>query len=539
MLGSHGSLSHHCYISIPQVHLAITESTDVYRLTWKTDNPGCESSVRYGLTSEGGSIGRSSQLALGRSYPLNNNHMCGGKAKDTAFSFHMHTALLERLWPETEYEYLIAGANEQDARVFISGPSGPKDSISFIAYGDMGAQGKKIVMASATVETALEEHLRDPLDFILHVGDISYGDGRPKQWESFMSQIEPVAQAVPYMVAIGNHDYGYDLGDSPSNDLSGANGPYRPSWGNYGSESAGECGAMTAGHFIMPSSSSYPITLSPRLSNTSGVSSEATQRRLEARTSASHQEGRNNMSLHTHAAPNPPFWYSYEYGAVHVTVLSSEHDISPYYSIQYQWLQSDLADVDRCRTPWLVVVSHRPMYVVYPHKSNRDVGAHLRDSLEDLLIEYKVDMVLSGHVHSYYRSCSVNQEVCSDDQTGVVHFVIGTGGHPLSDVEDQQRLWVSAAVIENGLGRFDIEGDRLDFVFIRSEDRQVVDRHRQWAQVPKDECQSFMGSRRLPGVERSQSYVARRTGGTPSDVLQTMPGLQKERMGQMSDESER
>jgi hypothetical protein len=528
--------------------LAITESTDVYRLTWKTEDPGCESSVRYGLTSDGGGIG---QLALGRSYPLNNNHMCGGKARDTHFSFHMHTALLERLRPESEYEYLVAGANEQNARVFISGPSGPKDSISFIAYGDMGAQGKKIIMASATVETALEEHQRDPLDFILHVGDISYGDGRPKQWESFMSQIEPLAQAVPYMVAIGNHDYGYETGDSPSNDLSGANGPYRPSWGNYGSESAGECGAMTAGYFIMPSSSSYPITLTPRLANASDVSSEATQRRLEARasasqgqgqgldarTSASLQMGRTNMSLHAFPGSNPPFWYSYEYGAVHVTVLSSEHDISPY-SNQYQWLQSDLADVDRCRTPWLVVVSHRPMYVVYPHKSNRDVGAHLRDSLEDLLIEYKVDMVLSGHVHSYYRSCSVNQEVCSDDQTGIVHFVIGTGGHPLSDVEDQQRLWVSAAVLDNGLGRFDIVGDRLDFVFIRSEDRQVVDRHRQWAQVPKDECQAFMGARRLSGVERSQSFVARRTGGSRSDELHSIPGLQKERKGTLLDDSE-
>ena len=119
----------------------------------------------------------------------------------------MHTALLEGLKPESEYEYLIAGETGKDSsRLFISGPSGPKDSISFIAYGDMGAQGKKILMAAATIETALEEHRRSPLDFVLHVGDISYGDGRPKEWEAFMSQIEPVAQAVPYMVAVGNHE---------------------------------------------------------------------------------------------------------------------------------------------------------------------------------------------------------------------------------------------------------------------------------------------------------------------------------------------
>ena len=30
----------------------------------------------------------------------------------------------------------------------------------------------------------------------------------------------------------------------------------------------------------------------------------------------------------------------------------------------------------------------------------------------------QVDAVLSGHVHSYYRSCSVREETCTDDNTG-------------------------------------------------------------------------------------------------------------------------
>ena len=39
-----------------------------------------------------------------------------------------------------------------------------------------------------------------------------------------------------------------------------------------------------------------------------------------------------------------------------------------------QWLLRDLKSVDRCVTPWLVLLIHRPMYVVHPHKSNRIVG---------------------------------------------------------------------------------------------------------------------------------------------------------------------
>lgn len=43
-----------------------------------------------------------------------------------------------------------------------------------------------------------------------------------------------------------------------------------------------------------------------------------------------------------------------------------------------QWLEAELQGVDRCVTPWLLVGMHRPMYVPYPHKSNRVVGRHLQ-----------------------------------------------------------------------------------------------------------------------------------------------------------------
>ena len=172
---------------------------------------------------------------------------------------------------------------------------------------------------------------------------------------------------------------------------------------------------MTAAQFLMPSSSSYPSLLSTRLRDRnedgsilvsgSTDTASAANRRLLAGSVIGPGKGMGvgmNQSLTPGPASNPPFWYSFEFGAIHVTTLSSEHDLSPG-SMQYRWLQADLANVDRCSTPWLMVMSHRPLYVVYPHTSNRDVGAHLRDSLEDLLIEYRVDMVVSGHVHSYYR----------------------------------------------------------------------------------------------------------------------------------------
>ena len=56
-----------------------------------------------------------------------------------------------------------------------------------------------------------------------------------------------------------------------------------------------------------------------------------------------------------------PCRYSYDYGMVHMVMLSTEHDYRPG-SPQYQWLENDLKSVDRSKTPFVMVGGHRPMY---------------------------------------------------------------------------------------------------------------------------------------------------------------------------------
>lgn len=46
-------------------------------------------------------------------------------------------------------------------------------------------------------------------------------------------------------------------------------------------------------------------------------------------------------------------------------------------------------------------------------------AGHLRKQLEQLLNKHEVDLVLSGHVHSYARTCNVLGGKCIDmDQGG-------------------------------------------------------------------------------------------------------------------------
>lgn len=107
-------------------------------------------------------------------------------------------------------------------------------------------------------------------------------------------------------------------------------------------------------------------------------------------------------------------------------------------SAQYTWLESDLASVNRTLTPWLVIEMHRPMYVtevVYDNETKSwqgpIVAEGMQDEIEDLLYTYQVDVVLSGHYHSYLRTCDgLYLHKC--DNGGPLYFTVGTGGAPLN-----------------------------------------------------------------------------------------------------------
>jgi hypothetical protein len=121
------------------------------------------------------------------------------------------------------------------------------------------------------------------------------------------------------------------------------------------------------------------------------------------------------------------------------------------------WLGAALAAVDRCVTPWLVLAGHRPLYVPFPHKSNREVGAHLRSFLEPLLETHAVDVYLSGHVHAYARTCNVwrGGQCVPRPVGGTTHVMAVTGGRRLSDIAGDQSDWLDAAALVWGFVRLD------------------------------------------------------------------------------------
>ncbi|KAA6417699.1 MAG: nucleotide pyrophosphatase phosphodiesterase [Trebouxia sp. A1-2] len=402
--------------------------------------------------------------------------MCASPAKDFDFApLNLHTFIMTDLEPGEWYEYRLRDSS--DTLSFRASPRpGPESQVSFVVYGDMGESyhaRAKAPGARATADYVTRDVIDNDVDLVVHVGDLSYANGDPEIWDTFMDYIEPYSSRAPYMIGIGNHEYDYRTGKekhrSHSKDPSGASSPYDPDWGNYGNDSGGECGVATARRFIMP----------------------------EAYLDAAQQEAANHGS-----SVNSPFWYSFDYGSVHFVMLSTEHDVTPG-SHQYRWLEQHLEGIDRCLTPWLVVGMHRPMYVVHPHKSNRIVAEHLRASLESLFNQYNVDLVVSGHVHSYARTCNVYDEQCVDNlDKGTTHVTLGCGGHKLSDIDHDQYDWLDYSETKFGYGRVTADGDhslRLEYITTDDGDiRDTVTLHNDYD--GHDYCRGH-GHRRYNGIQ--------------------------------------
>jgi len=96
---------------------------------------------------------------------------------------------------------------------------------------------------------------------------------------------------------------------------------------------------------------------------------------------------------------------------------------------QHVWLSAQLKGVDRDVTPWVVLELHRPMYNNEDYGADYDTGIRIRASLEPLLLDHQVDLVLAGHYHSYLRSSRIANDTAQPASSSApYHFTIGSAG---------------------------------------------------------------------------------------------------------------
>jgi hypothetical protein len=118
-------------------------------------------------------------------------------------------------------------------------------------------------------------------------------------------------------------------------------------------------------------------------------------------------------------------YWGREVGVVHVIALCSYAGFTED-TLQYAWLQKyHNTNINRNRTPWIVVMMHTPFY--NSNNGHWMEGELMRRSMENLLYTYGVDIVLSGHVHSYERTFAVFNNTV--DECGITYFNLGDGGN--------------------------------------------------------------------------------------------------------------
>jgi len=283
-----------------------------------------------------------------------------------------------------------------------------------------------------------------------HIGDLSYAMGNAPIWDEWFDLIEPVASVVPYMITIGNHEYDHTSGGANGKDPSGVttDSGYMPDWGNFGDDSHGECGVPVAKRFTMPAT---PTT-------------------------------RSNPS-------NGVFWYSFDYASVHTIGLSSEHDMSEG-SDQYEWLLEDLSSVNRTITPWVIVELHRPMYDSQTQWGDTAVGVAMRMEVEEPMRDHKVDLVISGHIHSYTRTCDgLYRSQCPSASSpsgysGPTYVTVGTAGAELFDTAEYPNHWTAKQLpMVYGYGRVTVQNAtamHFEFVQVANDDSAGAVRDDVW-----------------------------------------------------------
>ncbi|KAL4597250.1 hypothetical protein ACB092_12G221500 [Castanea dentata] len=89
------------------------------------------------------------------------------------------------------------------------------------------------------------------------------------------------------------------------------------------------------------------------------------------------------------------FYYSFDAGGIHFIMLGAYIAYNKS-GDQYKWLERDLANVDRSKTPWLVATWHPPWYSSY--KAHYREVECMRVAMEELLYSYGVDIVFNGHI---------------------------------------------------------------------------------------------------------------------------------------------
>ena len=189
-------------------------------------------------------------------------------------------------------------------------------------------------------------------------------------------------------------------------------------------------------------------------------------------------------------------YYSFDYGNVHFISLDSHQSDRSVGGAMYTWCENDLANTS---ANWIIAFWHHPAYSMGSHNSDKEERLiQMRENFVPLLEKYGVDVIFSGHSHSYERSYMLNghydnsdtfdqlkhtvsngagngredgdgsyEKTAEQDGKGMVYLTAGSSGK-ISDFEKELHEAMFISLKELGSCVFEITRDRLDLKFLNN-----------------------------------------------------------------------
>ncbi len=184
--------------------------------------------------------------------------------------------------------------------------------------------------------------------------------------------------------------------------------------------------------------------------------------------------GASYMAIHSVPAENVPSadrgrYYSFDWSNVHFVSIDGHLSLERAVNAggpMLRWLENDLRTT---RQFWKVVYLHYPPWGVGPNENDIHTS-YARQLMTPILETHGVQIVFSGHEHSYQRSQPIRQGAFVSPDIGITYFVCGGGGAFLYDFP--KKPVVAAGEKMFHYLRVEVRGGTMTFRVIGADGRQ-------------------------------------------------------------------
>ena len=339
-----------------QIHLSRTNNHTEVMVTWSTLANVQNATVKYSSKVPTFNINVTTSDIT--------KFVDGGILKKVQY---INRVLLKNLTLDTEYYYICGSEKYGWSDIYkfkLKNYSKSDNYPRFIAYGDLGDTN------SISLSNIQLDVIDKDIDAILHIGDFAYdfATSNGEVGNNFMNDIQPIAANVPYMTAVGNHEYAYNFSHYINR--------------------------LTMPNFNNTKNMLYSWNIGPVhiISLSTEVYFEADTRKIT-----------NYIS---------PIQEQFNWLVKDLTTANLPEN--------------------RKKQPWIITMGHRPMYcsnigfdactwIKNPIRYGIPYLGKIRFGLEDLFYDFNVDLSLWGHEHSYERTYPVYQRIPYTQNTKVVN----------------------------------------------------------------------------------------------------------------------